>query len=73
MFYLGDIIYNGQYPFAAPDVIFGPDDESFHPFLIGEEGYGNDKSPKNSLSDWNSKDPTRLLLLIHQLRLLNSF
>ncbi|KAI8549494.1 hypothetical protein RHMOL_Rhmol06G0029000 [Rhododendron molle] len=62
-----DVIYNALYPLTAPDIIFGPEDESFRPFPVsGEEG--DLKSPKNSLSDWNCKDPTRLLSLILELR-----
>lgn len=62
-----DVIYNALYPLTAPDIIFGPEDESFHPFpMSGDEG--DLKSPKNSLSDWNCKDPTRLLSLILELR-----
>ncbi|XP_058219182.1 uncharacterized protein LOC131329824 [Rhododendron vialii] len=62
-----DVIYNALYPLTAPDIIFGPEDESFRPFPVsGEEG--DMKSPKNSLSDWNCKDPTRLLSLILELR-----
>ncbi|XP_059636664.1 uncharacterized protein LOC132278794 isoform X2 [Cornus florida] len=62
-----DVIYNGQYPLLAPDIIFGPDDETFRPFhSAGEEG--DLKSPKSSLSDWNNKDHTRLLSLILELR-----
>lgn len=67
-----DVIYNAQYPLAAPDVVFGPDDENFHPFHVAGvagEGEGN-VLPKNSLCDWNSKDPSRLLSLIHELRQL---
>lgn len=63
----GDVIYNSQYPLIAPDIIFGPDDESFHPFH-GAVEEGNSKLTKNSLSDWNYKDPTRLLSLILELR-----
>lgn len=63
-----DIIYNAQYPLAAPDVIFGPDDENFSPYLVAVQGDGKDKSPKNSLRNWNGKDPSRLLTLIHELR-----
>lgn len=63
----GDVIYNALYPLTAPDIIFGPEDESFHPFPVsGDEG--DLKFPKNSLSDWNCKDPTRLLSLILELR-----
>ncbi|KVG72628.1 hypothetical protein Ccrd_026232 [Cynara cardunculus var. scolymus] len=29
--------------------------------------FEGDLKPKNSLSDWNCKDPTRLLSLIHEL------
>lgn len=64
-----DIIYDSESPFSAPDVIFGAEDETFHPFLLtGGEGGGYLKSPKNCLTDWNSKDPTRLLFLVQQLR-----
>lgn len=56
---------------AAPDIIFGAEDENFHPFSVtGDEGDFN--WPKNSLCDWNSKDPSRLLILIHELRLVFS-
>ncbi|KDP36917.1 hypothetical protein JCGZ_08208 [Jatropha curcas] len=63
-----DIIYNVEFPLAAPDVIFGPEDEDFHPFhVLGAEG-GDSRLVKNSLTDWNNKDPTRLLTLIEELR-----
>ena len=72
VFVIGDVIYNAQCPLAAPDIIFGPEDENFHPFCVtGDEG--DFKLPKNTLSDWNSKDPSRLLTLIHELRLGFSF
>ncbi|KAL3845327.1 hypothetical protein ACJIZ3_002730 [Penstemon smallii] len=58
-----DVIFNAVYPLAAPDVIFGPEDESFQPYDAGSE-----KFDKNSLVNWNSKDPTRLLSLISELR-----
>ena len=46
---------------SAPDVVFGPDDENFHPLSA--------KSKTDSLlDDWNSRDPTRLMALIQQLR-----
>ncbi|KAJ6336790.1 hypothetical protein OIU76_006626 [Salix suchowensis] len=33
-----DIIYNAEFPLAAPDVIFGSGDDGFHPFLaVGRE------------------------------------
>ncbi|KAF9619165.1 hypothetical protein IFM89_005719 [Coptis chinensis] len=60
-----DVIYNAQYPLVAPDVIFGVEDENFHPFFNTGEG-GNTK--KSCLCDWNCKDPTMLLSLIHELR-----
>ncbi|KAL6982496.1 hypothetical protein U1Q18_042549 [Sarracenia purpurea var. burkii] len=63
---IGDVIYNALYPLVAPDIIFGPEDDSFRPFHPAAEG--DLKSPKNSLSDWNCKDPTRLLSLILELR-----
>ncbi|KAF5455764.1 hypothetical protein F2P56_025310 [Juglans regia] len=57
-----DVMYNADSPMSAPDIIFGPEDESFHPFSA--------KSPKNCslLDDWNSRDPTRLMALIQELR-----
>ncbi|KAL8514720.1 hypothetical protein ACS0TY_013701 [Phlomoides rotata] len=55
-----DVIYNALYPLLAPDIIFGADDESFQPY--------SGKSGKNRLADWNSRDPTRLLSLIMELR-----
>ncbi|RDX74620.1 BRISC and BRCA1-A complex member 2, partial [Mucuna pruriens] len=58
-----DVIYNADSPTAAPDVIFGPEDEDFHPFLIHPSA-----QPNNCLSDWNHKDPARLLTLIQFLR-----
>ncbi|XP_011045080.1 PREDICTED: BRCA1-A complex subunit BRE-like isoform X2 [Populus euphratica] len=64
----GDVIYNAEFPLAAPDVIFGAEDEDFHPFhvLCGEDG--DSRLVKNSLTDWNNKDPTRLLALVIELR-----
>ncbi|KAJ0026358.1 hypothetical protein Pint_09373 [Pistacia integerrima] len=60
-----DVIYNADFPLAAPDVIFGPEDEEFHPF---HDNSADVTATKNSLSDWNNKDPTRLLALIQELR-----
>lgn len=61
------MIYNAAYPLAAPDVIFGPEDENFRPYrVIGEAS--DSKSLKNPLTDWNSRDPTRLFSLVLQLR-----
>lgn len=72
-FVVGDIIFDAESPMAAPDVIFGPDDENFQQFLVlrGEEE-GDTKSPKNFLNDWNSRDPTQLMLLIQELRYMIS-
>ena len=69
LFITGDVIYNAEFPLAAPDVIFGAEDEDFHPFhvLCGEDG--DSRLVKNSLTDWNNKDPTRLLSLVIELRL----
>ncbi|XWS24492.1 hypothetical protein CRYUN_Cryun28dG0107400 [Craigia yunnanensis] len=65
-----DVIYNAEFPLASPDIIFGPEDEDFHPLhMTGVEGEGGLKSrTRNVLSDWNNKDPTRLLALIQELR-----
>lgn len=72
-FVVGDIIFDAESPMAAPDVIFGPDDENFQQFLVlrGEEE-GDTKSPKKFLNDWNSRDPTQLMLLIQELRYMIS-
>lgn len=63
MLKLGDVIFNAMYPLAAPDVIFGPEDESFQPYAGG-----NGKSSKNTLANWNSRDPSQLHSLIVELR-----
>lgn len=63
---VGDIIFDAEYPLCAPDVIFGPEDDTFPQFLVM---HGEDpKSPMNRLGDWNSRDPTQLMLLIQELR-----
>ncbi|XVF35956.1 hypothetical protein REPUB_Repub19eG0016600 [Reevesia pubescens] len=65
-----DVIYNAEFPLAPPDIIFGPEDEDFHPlYMTGGEGVGELKSRTwNILSDWNNKDPTKLLSLIQGSR-----
>eukprot|EP00268_Persea_americana_P022575 TRINITY_DN22462_c0_g1_i2.p1 TRINITY_DN22462_c0_g1~~TRINITY_DN22462_c0_g1_i2.p1 ORF type:complete len:379 (-),score=75.61 TRINITY_DN22462_c0_g1_i2:687-1823(-) len=63
-----DVIYNAQFPMAAPDIIFSPEDEDFLPFLMASQGEEEIPSTKSSLADWNYKDPARLLSLIHELR-----
>ncbi|XP_062097244.1 uncharacterized protein LOC133803282 [Humulus lupulus] len=64
-----DIVFDAESPFSAPDVIFGAEDETFNPFLLmGGDGEGYLKSPKNCFSDWNGKDPTQLMFLVQQLR-----
>lgn len=63
-FVLGDVIYSAMYPLAPPDVIFGPEDENFKPY----NGVNEEKSCRNVLTDWNSRDPKRLLALILELR-----
>ncbi|CAN6485349.1 unnamed protein product [Victoria cruziana] len=62
-----DIIYNAQYPMAAPDVIFPLEAEDFHPLeLIA--GRQEIEKAKSSLHDWNVNDPTKLLSLVYELR-----
>ncbi|KAG9442578.1 hypothetical protein H6P81_018432 [Aristolochia fimbriata] len=63
-----DVIYNAQYPLAAPDITFAPEDDDFHPLLMIDYGEGGNKTSKSSLFAWNSKDPTKLMTLIHELR-----
>ncbi|KAH6796341.1 BRCA1-A complex subunit BRE-like protein [Perilla frutescens var. hirtella] len=58
-----DVTFNAMYPLAAPDVIFGPEDETFQPYA-GATG----KSSKNILANWNSKDSSQLHSLIVELR-----
>ncbi|XP_038703587.1 BRISC and BRCA1-A complex member 2-like isoform X2 [Tripterygium wilfordii] len=60
-----DFIYNAEFPMAAPDVIFGPEDEDFYPLSATSGGRG---PFLKSLQDWSHKDPTRLLVLIQELR-----
>lgn len=59
-----DVVYNAMYPLAPPDVIFGPEDENFRPY----HGVSEEKSSRNILTDWDSRDPKRLLSLILELR-----
>ncbi|KAJ0966976.1 hypothetical protein J5N97_023893 [Dioscorea zingiberensis] len=61
-----DFIFNALYPSVAPDVVFSPEDADFCPLDV-EGGYAS-TVVKNSLVDWNSKDSTRLLALVHGLR-----
>lgn len=62
-----DVMFNVQSPLSAPDVIFAPDDENFPPFLLSCGG-DHTKSPLHILNNWNSRDPSRLLSFILQLR-----
>ncbi|XP_074273456.1 uncharacterized protein LOC141597039 isoform X2 [Silene latifolia] len=59
-------MFDVESPLSAPDVIFGADDDKFPPFLLSV----NDptKSPLSTISNWNSRDPSKLLSLILQLR-----
>ncbi|CAH9080854.1 unnamed protein product [Cuscuta epithymum] len=59
-----DVIYNAVYPLMPPDVIFGPEDVNFRPY----HSPGDAGERKNALTDWNNKDPSRLLSLILELR-----
>lgn len=64
-----DVIYNVNFPLAAPDVVFGPGDDDFNRFLVVGEGERDSKSRAEIvLGDWNNGDPTRLLTLIRGLR-----
>ncbi|XLS54287.1 hypothetical protein HN51_004042 [Arachis hypogaea] len=60
-----DVIYNAECPTVAPDVIFGPEDEDFHPFPMSSD---DGTQASNCLSDWNYRDPARLLSLVQFLR-----
>ncbi|KAL3340818.1 hypothetical protein AABB24_029118 [Solanum stoloniferum] len=62
-----DVIYNAVYPLAAPDVIFGAEDETFRPYHAVRDA-SDSKSLKNPLTDWNNRDPTSLFTLVLQLR-----
>lgn len=62
-----DVIYNAVYPLAAPDVIFGAEDETFRPYHAVSNA-SDSKSLKNPLTDWNNRDPTSLFTLVLQLR-----
>ncbi|WOL13162.1 BRCA1-A complex subunit BRE [Canna indica] len=62
-----DVIYNALHPSLAPDVVFSPEDDDFNPLAdIAREG--EVRMSKSSLFDWNSKDPSRLMVLVHELR-----
>ncbi|KAK9755076.1 hypothetical protein RND81_01G000900 [Saponaria officinalis] len=61
-----DIMFNVDSPLAAPDVIFGAEDDKFPPFLLSLPHPTN--SPLRLLTNWNSRDPSTLLSFILQLR-----
>ncbi|KAG0454799.1 hypothetical protein HPP92_024091 [Vanilla planifolia] len=67
-----DVIYNAFFPFVAPDIVFSQEDEEFCPLLPGFDGEGEPESEAwlkcSSLWDWNSKDPSRLLKLVNEIR-----
>ncbi|KAI0488785.1 hypothetical protein KFK09_028624 [Dendrobium nobile] len=67
-----DIIYNAFYPFSAPDIVFSLDDEEFRPLLPVSDREGGAEIQarlmRSSLWDWNSKDPSRLFKLVHEMR-----
>ncbi|KVI11224.1 hypothetical protein Ccrd_010368, partial [Cynara cardunculus var. scolymus] len=64
---IGNVIYNAQFSLLALNIVFRREDENFRPYHTSGEGH---LKPKNSLSDWNCKDPTRLFSLILELRYL---
>ncbi|XP_020599025.1 BRCA1-A complex subunit BRE [Phalaenopsis equestris] len=67
-----DVIYNAFYPLSAPDIVFSPDDEEFRPLLpvFDREGGAECQARlmRGSLWEWNSKDPSRLLRLVLEIR-----
>jgi len=68
LFVLGDIIFDAESPHVAPDVIFGPEDEHFHPFHMSSPSVEPNNNINTLLSDWNYKDPKCLLNFIQFLR-----
>lgn len=63
-----DVVYNSQYPWVAPDIIFGLDDDSFQPLSFTGEGQETSQSIWGIFCDWKYKDPSGLLRLILELR-----
>ncbi|GLJ16243.1 hypothetical protein SUGI_0272920 [Cryptomeria japonica] len=63
-----DVVYNCQYPMAAPDIIFGPDDERFQPLSATGEEQETYQSICRILCDWKIKDASGLLQLLLELR-----
>ncbi|CAL9146135.1 unnamed protein product [Musa hybrid cultivar] len=62
-----DVIYDALHPSVAPDVVFSSEDDDFDPLGdIASEGEA--RVSKSSLCDWNSKDPSKLMALVHELR-----
>ncbi|XP_042373644.1 BRISC and BRCA1-A complex member 2-like isoform X2 [Zingiber officinale] len=62
-----DVIYNALHPSLAPDVVFSLEDDDFDPLGdIAREG--EMRLSKSSLCDWNGKDPSKLMALVHELR-----
>lgn len=66
---LGDVVYNVNSPMAAPDVIFGSDDDRFCVFLMEPDASGNNRLVTSSLVDWSYRESFRLLNFISELRL----
>lgn len=66
-FLSGDVIYNALHPSLAPDVVFSLDDDDFDPLGdIAREG--EMRMSQSSLCDWNGRDPSKLMALVHELR-----
>ncbi|KAG6494160.1 hypothetical protein ZIOFF_049179 [Zingiber officinale] len=62
-----NVIYNALHPSLAPDVVFSLEDDDFDPLGdIAREG--EMRLSKSSLCDWNGKDPSKLMALVHELR-----
>ncbi|KAG6483639.1 hypothetical protein ZIOFF_060291 [Zingiber officinale] len=62
----GDVIYNALHPSLAPNVVFSLEDDDFDPLGdIAREG--EMRLSKSILCDWNGKDPSKLMALVHEL------
>lgn len=66
--FLGDFMYNAQYPSVPPDIVFSAGDEGFNPLVEIANRWESEDGTKSSLRDWNGKDPSKLLALVHEIR-----
>lgn len=64
----GDIIFNSEYPWHPPDVIFPAEDENFQIAMVEDHFQTSSHSAWKILSDWEVKDSSMLFQLVVAIR-----